>query len=298
MARIRTIKPEFFRHYELYQAEKETGLPLRLAFIALWTVCDREGRFKWRPEMLKVECLPYDSVDFLRVLDALNTCGFIVKYACNEREFGYVPSFNDHQSINNKESSSMLPVPTLDNIIQRVKHASSTCINLDQGEKEKEKEKEKEGKGINENKFSTPPLDLFESDSLTTEKKEKEKSSAKKEKEELVFPFTSEHFMQKWNVFIELGKQKKKPFASKQQMLIDLSQFDEEFAINQISQAIGGNWQGLVFADTKQKYQEYLNNKKGIINYGGKQPTNKHAELDALAALAGQVVSAIEHQNS
>ena len=32
MARIRTIKPDFFRHYDLYQAEKETGLPVRLAF--------------------------------------------------------------------------------------------------------------------------------------------------------------------------------------------------------------------------------------------------------------------------
>jgi hypothetical protein len=64
MARIRTIKPEFFRHADLYEAEKETGLPLRLAFAGLWTAADREGRFKWRPRELKLDCLPHDEVDF------------------------------------------------------------------------------------------------------------------------------------------------------------------------------------------------------------------------------------------
>jgi hypothetical protein len=33
--RIRTVKPEFFRHEELYELEKQTGLPLRLAFIGV-----------------------------------------------------------------------------------------------------------------------------------------------------------------------------------------------------------------------------------------------------------------------
>jgi hypothetical protein len=70
LARIRTIKPEFFRHADLYEAEKETGLPLRLAFAGLWTAADREGRFKWRPRELKLDCLPHDDVDFSRVLDA------------------------------------------------------------------------------------------------------------------------------------------------------------------------------------------------------------------------------------
>ena len=111
MARIRTIKPDFFRHYDLYQAEKETGLPVRLAFAGLWTVCDREGRFKWVPPELKIACLPYDDCDFSRALDALCTRGFVVRYACNGREFGYVPSFKSHQVINNREAASVLPDP-------------------------------------------------------------------------------------------------------------------------------------------------------------------------------------------
>lgn len=115
MARIRTIKPDFFRHYDLYQLEKETGLPIRIAFAGLWTVCDREGRFKWVPPELKIACTPYDECDFSRVLHALCTRGFVVKYACNGRDFGYVPGFKTHQVINNREADSVLPDPDSDN---------------------------------------------------------------------------------------------------------------------------------------------------------------------------------------
>lgn len=111
MARIRTIKPEFFLHDILFDLEKETGLPLRLAYIGLWTQCDREGRFKWRPLRLKVAVLPYDDVDMSRVLDALITRGFVVKYNIAGVEYGVIPSFKKHQVINNRESESDLPAP-------------------------------------------------------------------------------------------------------------------------------------------------------------------------------------------
>lgn len=111
MARIRTIKPDFFKHDGLFDAEQESGLPLRLAFIGLWTVADREGRFAWRPRQLKTDALPYDEVDFSRVLDALASRGFIVKYASGDEHFGYIPSWNKHQVINNRETASCLPEP-------------------------------------------------------------------------------------------------------------------------------------------------------------------------------------------
>lgn len=111
MARIRTVKPQFFRHYEMFKSEVSEGLPLRLAFIGLWCVADREGRFKWVPEELKIECLPYDDVDFSRVLDALATRGFIVKYRVGTRVFGWIPGFSRHQVVNNRESKSELPSP-------------------------------------------------------------------------------------------------------------------------------------------------------------------------------------------
>lgn len=129
MGRIRTVKPEFFKDYDLYLAEIEEGMPLRIAFEALWTVADREGRFKWCPQQLKIDCLPYDDVDFSRVLNALTTREFLVKYAENGREFGWIPTFKEHQVINNKERGSTLPEPNENNILtrsKRVVNATST----------------------------------------------------------------------------------------------------------------------------------------------------------------------------
>ena len=144
MARIRTIKPAFFRHERLFDAEKQTGLPLRVAFAGLWTECDREGRFEWLPRTLGSAILPFDDVDFSRVLDALSTRGHLVKYACNGREYGYIPSWHEHQVINNKESASKIPAPSEDSIVS---NATSTREARDVHASRREG-KGKEGKGI------------------------------------------------------------------------------------------------------------------------------------------------------
>lgn len=113
MARIRTIKPDFFRHEALYEAERASGLPLRIAFAGLWTAADREGRFRWQPRTLKLDCLPYDDVDFAAILHALAEGGFIVKYQGEKPEshYGYIPGWNKHQHINLREAQSALPAP-------------------------------------------------------------------------------------------------------------------------------------------------------------------------------------------
>jgi hypothetical protein len=111
MARIRTIKPEFFRHEGLFDAEEESGLPLRLAYIGLWTEVDREGRFEWRPRRLKTSILPYDGIDFNKVLEALDKYGFIKTYEVNSKKYGYIPTWKDHQVINQRESQSAIPAP-------------------------------------------------------------------------------------------------------------------------------------------------------------------------------------------
>src|SRR3954469_21908670 len=93
VGRIRTVKPELFTHEDLYLLEKSTGLPLRFGFTGLFTCCDKEGRFKWKPNILKLACLPFDDVDFSRVLDALWTAGFLVKYSVDRVEYGFIPSW-------------------------------------------------------------------------------------------------------------------------------------------------------------------------------------------------------------
>lgn len=157
MARIRTVKPELFRHEALFEAEQQSKLPLRLAYIGLFTACDREGRFKWKPRALKLDVLPYDQIDFSRVLDALVTHGFIVKYQFENDEFGCIPTWSQHQVINNRESTSLLPSleeSTTCTHEARVVDASLTPLVHTQGEGEG---KGKEGKGKRNKESAVAP---------------------------------------------------------------------------------------------------------------------------------------------
>jgi hypothetical protein len=112
VSRTRMIKPAFFKHAELYEAERETGLPLRLAFAGLWTVADREGRFRWKIDV-KTDVLPYDPVDILAVLAALERFDFVRSYVVDGKKFGFIPAFKQHQSFHHTERQSMLPGPPL-----------------------------------------------------------------------------------------------------------------------------------------------------------------------------------------
>jgi hypothetical protein len=176
MAKIRTVKPELFRHEGLYELESASGLPVRLSFAGLFTACDREGRFKWRPRELKLDVLPFDQLDFSRVLDALLSRGFLIKYRVGDAWIGQIPTFTAHQVINNKERASVLPsIEQADEYIDaqvlessaidlidltrdaRVDDASLTPLNKDQGEgKGSGRELEVEGKGLQRVNASRP----------------------------------------------------------------------------------------------------------------------------------------------
>jgi len=129
-----------------------------MAFAGLWCAADRRGRFKWEPRRLGVAILPYDKVEFSRVLDALATRGFIVKYQVNDAWFGAIPSFERHQVVNNREKDSELPEPALADDSDatatrapRVEQACPTPV------KRKGREgKGKEGKGTEEGTDVSP----------------------------------------------------------------------------------------------------------------------------------------------
>jgi hypothetical protein len=162
MGRIRTVKPELLTHEDLFILEKETGLPIRLAFVGLFTVCDRDGKFKWQPNRIKLAVLPYDELDFSRVLDALVTRGFIRMYSVNNEIFGVIPTWNKHQVINNRESASEIPDPEENSYIStastreaRVVVASATPLVRAPVEG---KGREGKGKGREGDKGAAPPI--------------------------------------------------------------------------------------------------------------------------------------------
>ena len=111
MGRMRMVKPSLFTHEGLFAAESESKLPLRLAFIGLWTECDREGRFEWRPLRLKLAILPWDDINVGTCLDMLAKYGFIVRYQVDGKTYGYIPSWNKHQKPHSHEAKSSIPDP-------------------------------------------------------------------------------------------------------------------------------------------------------------------------------------------
>lgn len=109
MARIRTIKPEFFTSEDIVALSPFA----RLLYIALWCEADREGRMKWLPKTFKMRYLPADSVDIHALCNEIVEANLVVMYGDG---LAYIPAFLDHQHINPRETASNLPDP----------HASST----------------------------------------------------------------------------------------------------------------------------------------------------------------------------
>lgn len=105
MARIRTVKPDFFRH-ELLQDLEITypGKCPMLVFAGLWGHCDKAGRFLWRPRTLKLDILPFVQFEMADTLGILEKAGLIERYTVGEQEYGWIPTFTDHQRIGGKEA--------------------------------------------------------------------------------------------------------------------------------------------------------------------------------------------------
>lgn len=116
MARIRSIKPDFFTSEDIMALT-----PLaRLLYIGTWLDADREGRLAWKPQTLKVRYLPSDDCDVLAVASELVSRRLVVPYGDG---LAYIPSFLTHQIINPRESKSKLPEPN-ESEISRVTDAS------------------------------------------------------------------------------------------------------------------------------------------------------------------------------
>ncbi len=166
MPRIRTVKPEFFQHEKLYDAERSSGLPLRVAFAGLWTIADKAGRFEWRPRQLKLNVLPYDDVDFAAVLSALESTGFVRRYVADAKEFGCIPSWEKHQHRNVREPDSTIPGPD-DESTYQVQPPDEACASTSQvpakaagkGREGKGKGREGEDDAVLVQALATPSLD-------------------------------------------------------------------------------------------------------------------------------------------
>jgi hypothetical protein len=114
VARIRTIKPSFFKSRTI------ASLPLRarLTFQGLWCMADDEGRLVYDPRLVKADVWPLDddvtAEDINADIDALTESAVIVRYTLGEgskqREYLAISGWKEHQKIN-RPSVSVIPAP-------------------------------------------------------------------------------------------------------------------------------------------------------------------------------------------
>lgn len=138
MARIRTVKPEFFTSEQIV----ELSPMARLFFIATWCEADREGRMTWRPRTFKLRYFPADDCDIDALARELIASGLVVPYGDG---LAYIPSFARHQHVNPREAQSSLPDPK----DARASDASARVSDAQGGRKEGKEGKEGNGAGAN-----------------------------------------------------------------------------------------------------------------------------------------------------
>jgi hypothetical protein len=129
MARIRTIKPSFFKNELIAELQMTT----RLLFIGLWTLADREGRLEDRPKRIKAEVFPYDNVDVDDQLSRLQSAGFILRYSpeaiteLSEMKVIQIINFTKHQRITGSEADTESEYPECDQASTR-KQLGNTLV--------------------------------------------------------------------------------------------------------------------------------------------------------------------------
>jgi hypothetical protein len=109
MARIRTIKPDFFGSLTI----ASLTLHARLTFIGLWTHCDDEGRCVDDPRLIRAAAWPLDdrvAADVEEDLRALTEASLIVRYEVDGRRYIAVRTWLEHQRIN-RPTPSRFPAP-------------------------------------------------------------------------------------------------------------------------------------------------------------------------------------------
>jgi hypothetical protein len=106
MARIRTIKPEFWTDERL----TECSLSARLMFIGMWNFADDNGNMGYSAKRIKMQVFPADNIETQPLIDELLTHGVLSEYSVNGEKFLHIKGFSKHQVIN-RPSSTAIPKP-------------------------------------------------------------------------------------------------------------------------------------------------------------------------------------------
>ncbi len=137
MARIRTIKPEFFTSEDIVSLSPMA----RLLYIAMWCEADREGRLVWKPRTFKMRYLPADECDVESLCQELVSSHLVKLYGDG---LAHIPKFGQHQHLNPREAASLLPDPDA----SRTRRARVNDATVTVKTRDSDAQVGREGKGI------------------------------------------------------------------------------------------------------------------------------------------------------
>lgn len=109
MARIRTIKPEFWTNERVMECSANA----RLLFIGMWNFADDLGRLALAPKTIKAQIFPSDDISFDNIrgmIDDLSKNGLLLIYEVDGKEYLQIVGWQ-HQRID-KPQPGKCPAPT------------------------------------------------------------------------------------------------------------------------------------------------------------------------------------------
>lgn len=108
MARIRTIKPDFWTDEKIVELS-----PLaRLLFLGLLNFCDDDGRMQFSIRKIKMQIFPAEHTDLSGEFGEIRGASLIRIYVVDNVEYLHIVNFNKHQKIDKRTHSKLPPPPT------------------------------------------------------------------------------------------------------------------------------------------------------------------------------------------
>lgn len=152
MARIRTIKPEFWEDEKI----GKLPIPCRLFFIGCWNFADDFGVIKGNAALLKSQIFPYDEnlrvSEIKKWIDSLVDARMLVPIIHAEESYYFIRTFRSHQILDKRYDKSYIGKEIAKDLINKalnIDDVNTTSTPSDNDvntteEKEEEKEDKKE----------------------------------------------------------------------------------------------------------------------------------------------------------
>jgi hypothetical protein len=118
LARIRSVKPEFWEDQELAE---QVSRDARLLYIGLWNLADEHGRLRGDPRFVHGRVYPYEPDltvdDVANMLDELVRAGKVIQYRASAAGiYIYLPNLGKHQRLERDKVASKLPDPDAEGV--------------------------------------------------------------------------------------------------------------------------------------------------------------------------------------